>query len=114
MMRQASSSRTDDRKDGLIDKMEFRMFIRGLIDQQGMLSNMVGANEIDNLFPALDKDGSGKIDMNELKQALEFMEKAVQAHEEQINVELARANVFRAREARIQPVITATRRARMP
>lgn len=111
MMRDASSSNTDDRKDGLIDKMEFRMFIRTLLDQNGMLSNAVGANEIDNLFPALDTDGSGSIDMAELKTALVVMDDSVKAHQAQIDVELARAHVYRARVSRIEPVIAATMRA---
>ena len=38
-----------------------------LLDQKSMLSNAVGANEIDNLFPALDTDGSGGIDESGLQ-----------------------------------------------
>ena len=111
MMTEFSVSRTDSRQDGKADKMEFRMYMRTLLDQQGMLSNMVGANEIDNLFPTLDVDGSGSIDVQELSKALETLEEARAAHHSAVMVERSRSDVFLRRQERVTKVADLTRTA---
>ena len=111
LMTEAAVSRTDSRQDGKIDKMEFRLWLRSLLDQQGMLSNMVGSNEIDNLFPTLDTDGNGTINESELDAALEQLENARKLHQATIATEIIRSDVYRKRIERIKGVVAWTVRS---
>ena len=64
----------DTSGDGLLDKKEFRVFIRKIDGLTG-----VEDGEIDGLFDSLDADGGGTLDIKELTEALKKLQAA--AHE---------------------------------
>ena len=67
MMTEAETSGSNPAVTGKIAKMEFRMYIRKLLNQRCMLSSMAGAAEIDAIFPMLDVNNDGEIDIEELE-----------------------------------------------
>ena len=69
---------------------QFRNAIRGL----GLADERVDA--IDGLFEALDEDGGGSLDKNELKAAMRKLQRAVNAEQDMANEIVAGAEALRA------------------
>ena len=80
MMKEAETSGSSPAIAGKISKMEFRMYVRKLLDQQDMLSSHAGAAEIDKIFPQLDANGDGEIDISELESTMKKAEAARALH----------------------------------
>ena len=73
-----------------ISKMAFRMYLRKLLDRRTMLSSMTGAAEIDTIFPMLDKNGDGTIEIEELQRALVELEESLVASRHSCSLCIAR------------------------
>lgn len=108
MMAEAEGSGSNPEITGKVSKMEFRMYLRKLLDRKCMLSSMTGAAEIDTIFPMLDTNGDGEIDIKELEAALVMLE--AQRAEYQAKVDKYRTRDARYKEyaATFQTVLDAT------
>jgi len=65
-------TKMDTSSDGLIDKAEFRTFVRGV----GIKDNKLDNDEVDALYDTLDHDKSGTLDLKELKETLSRLQMA--------------------------------------
>ena len=80
----------DSNGDGVISMGEFRLAVRGK-----PLNVKAESKEIDELFSKFDKDGSGDLELKEMKPFLKTLQAAAYAAEEEANSNLALAAVMR-------------------
>lgn len=111
MMAEAEGSGSNPAITGKITKMEFRMYLRKLLDKKTMLSSMTGAAEIDTIFPMLDTNGDGEIDISELELALVLLEEQRAAYQEKVDVYRMRDNRYKQQVSRLQTVLELTKRS---
>ena len=87
----------DPNRDGTITKMEFRGNVRKMLPK-------ADTKEIDALFEQLDDDGSGEMDVAEIKGALRKLQKQAAVAASSQSAVLARAAEMRAKADRIRKV----------
>ncbi len=108
MMAEAESSGSNPAITGKISKMEFRMFLRKLLNQTCMLSSMTGAAEIDMIFPMLDTNDDGEIDIRELERALCILEQQRAAYQEKVEAYRKRDQEYAQYASHIKSVLALT------
>jgi len=108
MMAEAETSGSNPAVTGKIAKMEFRMYIRKLLNQRCMLSSMTGAAEIDAIFPMLDVNNDGEIDIEELEKALIMMEQERVEYQEKVAIYKRRDEKYKHFAAHLESVFAVT------
>ena len=94
-----------DGANGRISMMEFRMYLRKLLDMRDMLSSMEGASEIDSVFPTVERNGDGTLDEEEISIMLGKFEDARVAFEESLKPFRARVATNQGFLARAQATL---------
>ena len=110
-MKEGSEAGKTPSSKGKIAKMDFRMYVRQLLDVKDMTSSMKGADEIDSLFPELDKDDSGEIDIEEIIVWMAQLKIQLEKYEIMLAEELQMAVNYRNHRTDIGPMTTVTKNA---
>ena len=110
-MKQAAANSGTASHKAKVSKMDFRMYLRVLLGAKDMLSTSQAANDIDALFPQMDADDSGEVDVKEIKDAFADLEVALAKHDALVQAESEYIAVHQRKAARVGEVHAITRKA---
>lgn len=112
-MKSAAANSSSASFKAKVSKMDFRMYLRVLLGHKDMLSDADGAKEIDALFPKMDTDDSGEVDVKEIKEAFAELESAIEKHEANVQAEYNHIAVHHSKAEQVEEVYAITHKAEL-